>query len=169
MLLINDNIFDNMKKIKLLHVFVLGLIAIFILFFIGNTYVIFFSEFMDQFKDIYDDFIFGYYTQFVGLFFSVISFIGLIYIRKGLKMTLKNGVFNSESSQNFVTAGKYFFVSGILGCIFEFAIFFNSGGPTAFGSFGQNFLLIILAFVLNIIAIIIKNGNDLKIDNELTV
>ena len=158
-----------MKKIKLLNAFVLGLIIIFVLFFIGNVYVTFFSEFMGQFEGLYDDFIFGYYTSFVTLFFSVISFIGLIYIKKGLGITLKNGLFNAKSSQNFITAGKYFFISGILGGLFDVTLFFRSGGTTGFSVFGQNFLLIILAFVLYIIVDIIKNGNELQIDNDLTI
>jgi len=159
-----------MRKIRLLSIFVIGLIAIYVLFFIGNIYVEFFSEFMDPYRYLYDDFIFGYYTQQLVLqFFSVLSFIGLIYIRKSLKITLKNGLFNSKSSQNFISAGKYFFISGILGVLFDIAVFFHSDGMTGFASFGQNFLLIILAFVLYIVADIIKNGNDLKIDYELTI
>ncbi len=158
-----------MKKIKLLNAFVIGLILIFVLFFIGNVYITFFTEFMDQFDHIYDDFIFGYYTQFVILFFSVISFIGLIYIRKALGITIKNGFFNSKSSEHFINAAIYFFISGILGGSFDVAVFIRSDGATGFAGFGQNFLLIIIAFVLYIIADIIKNGNELKIDNDLTI
>ena len=158
-----------MKKIKLLNAFVLGLIIIFVLFFIGNVYVTYFSEFMDQFDHLYGDFIFGYYTQFVTLFFSAISFIGLIYIRKALGITIKNGFFNSKSSEHFINAAKYFFISGILGGLFDVTLFFRSGGTTGFSVFGQNFLLIILAFVLYIIVDIIKNGNELQIDNDLTI
>lgn len=158
-----------MRKIKLLNTFVILLIVGFVLFFIGNIYITFFSNFMDQFREIYDDFIFGYYTQFVGIFLSVFSFIGLIYIRKGLKITLQNGLFNAMSSRNFIKAGKYFLISGILGCVNDYAIFFHYGGTTYFPGLNKNFLLIILAFVLYIIADIIKNANDLKIDNELTI
>ena len=158
-----------MKKIKLLNGLVLGLIVIYILFFIANTYLTFFSDFMEPYKDLYEDFIFGYYTQYVGIILSLICFIGLIYIRKGLGITLKNGVFNSESSQNFITGGKYFLASGVLGGAFDLAIFFRSNGTTGIDSFSHNFLLVTLAFVLFIIADIIRDGNELKIDNDLTV
>ncbi len=124
---------------------------------------------MEQFRSIYDDFIFGYYTQFVSIIFSIFSFIGLLYIRNGLAITLNSGFFNSDSSHNFKVAGGYFFVSGLLRCIFEFAVLFYSGNLTSFSSIGQSFLLIILSFVLYIISDIIKNGNDLKLDNELTI
>ncbi|PVW14248.1 DUF2975 domain-containing protein [Marixanthomonas spongiae] len=159
-----------MKKIKLLHVFVVGLIILYILFFLGNTYVTFFSDFMDQFEYLYDNFIFGYYTQFVGVFLSVFTFIGLIYVKKGLSITLKNGLFNFKSSINFITAGKYFLLSGVLGGVFDIILFFySSGSIVGIASFSQNFLLIILAFVLYIIADIIKNGTELKTENELTI
>lgn len=158
-----------MKKIKLLSAIVVGLIGIFVLFFIGNVYVTFFTEFMDQFDHLYDDFIFGYYTQFVSLFFSLISFIGLIYIRKALRITIKNGFFNSKSSEYFINAGKIFLLAGVLGGLLDLALFFRSSGTTGFSFIGQNFLLIILAFTLYIIADIIKNGNELKIDNDLTI
>lgn len=95
--------------------------------------------------------------------------MGLVYIRKGLRITLKNGLFNARSSQNFIKAGKYFLISGSLGCIFEFAIFFHSNGIYILAGLGQYFLLIVLAFVLYIIADVIKNGNNLKIENELTI
>lgn len=158
-----------MKKIKRINLLVLVLIAAYVLFFIGNIYVAYFSNFLNKFNGLYEDYIFGYYTQFVSLFFSIITFIGLLYIKKGLRITLNNGLFNAKSSQNFIKAGRYFLISGLLGCIFEFVIFLHSNGIYMLAGLGQYFLLIILAFVLYIIADIIKNGNDLKIENDLTI
>lgn len=158
-----------MKKIKYLHAFVIGLIVIYILFFIGNAYITFFTNLTHQFEELYKTFIFGYYTQFVGIFFSVFTFIGLVYIEKGVRITVKKGFFNAKSSQHFITAGKYFLVSGILGGVFDLVIFFCSDGVSGFASLGLNFLLIIMAFVLYIIADIIKNGNELKTENDLTI
>ena len=158
-----------MKKIKFLHGFVLVLIVIFALFFIGNMYIIFFSSFMEPLDYLYEGFIFGYYTRFVGLFLSFWTFLGLLFVKKGLGITLKNGMFQSQSSRSFITAAKFFFISGILGGAFDVAIFIRAEGTAGVDSFAQNLLLIILAFVLYIIADIIKNGNELKIDNELTI
>ncbi|MCG2429923.1 hypothetical protein [Aequorivita xiaoshiensis] len=164
-----------MKKIKIMHGFVIGLIVVFALSFIGNIYLEFFSDFMDPYRELelYNDFIFGYYTSFVGVFLSVFTFIGLIYVENGLRITLKNGMFNDKSSHNFIMAGKLFFVSAILGVAFDIAVFLHSEGQRILGitveSLSKNFLLIILAFVLYIIADIIKNGNELKLDNDLTI
>lgn len=158
-----------MKKIKILHAFVIGVIVLFAISYIVNIYLIFFSKFMDQFDGLYDDFIFGYYTQFVNSFSSIFTFIGLIYIKKGLSITLRNGFFNTKSAKNFITAAKWFFLSGIIGGAFEIAVFIHTQGSIGFASFGQSLLLIIIAFVLYIIVDIIDNGNELKLDNELTI
>lgn len=169
MLLLNDNYF-KMKKIKIMHHFVLGLIILFVLYFIGNIYVTFLSDFLYQFDNIHDNFIFGYYTQFVGIFLSVFTFIGLIYVKRGLSITLRNDVFNNRSSVNFINSAKYFLISGILGGAFDVAVFiYSKGSIYALATFGQNFLLVILALVLYIIADIIENGNELKLDNDLTI
>ncbi len=82
-------------------------------------------------------------------------------------------MFNDKSSRNLIIAGKFFLVSAILGVAFDIAVFIHSDGERQLGvtveSLSKNFLLIILAFVLYIIADIIKNGNELKVDNELTI
>lgn len=158
-----------MKKIQLLNAMVVGLIVIFILFFIGNIYLSFFFNFMDQFDHIYDDFVFGSSTKFLVLFLSLLNFIGLIFIKKGLGVTLKNGVFNTKSSLNFVIAGYFFLITGILGGVFDIISFIHSNGITGVASFGQDLLLVILSFILFTVADIIKNGNELKLDSELTI
>src|SRR5690554_5172633 len=158
-----------MKKIKLLNAMVIGLIVIFVMFFIGNIYLSFFSDFMDQFDHIYDDFVFGSSTKFIVLFFSLLTFIGLIFIKKGLGVTLKYGVFNNKSSLSFVVAGYFLFISGVLVCIFNLISFIHSNGTTGVASIGQDLLLVILSFILFIVVDIIKNGNELKLDSELTI
>jgi len=128
-----------------------------------------FSDFMNEFDYLYEEFVFGQYTQFIVMSFSVVTFVGLLYIRKGLQLTLRSGIFNDKSSIDFKFAAKFLLLSGILSGIFNIISFIHSLGIYAIASFGQDLLLIILSFVLFIVADIIKNGNELKIDNELTV
>ncbi|HLV92710.1 MAG TPA: hypothetical protein VKX34_06270 [Aequorivita sp.] len=158
-----------MKKIKLLNAMVIGLIVIFVMFFIGNIYLTFFSDFMNQFDHIYDDFVFGSSTKFIVLFISSLTFVGLIFIKKGLGVTLKNEVFNSKSSLSFVVAGYFFLLSGALGGVFNIISFIHSNGITGVASFGQDLLLVILSFILFIVVDIIKDGNELRLDSELTI
>src|SRR5690554_2008805 len=100
-----------MKKIKLFNAVVVGLITIFVLFFIGNTYLMVFSDFMNEFDYLYEEFVFGQYTQFIVMSFSVVTFVGLLYIRKGLQLTLRSGIFNDKSSIDFKFAAKFLLLS----------------------------------------------------------
>ncbi|TYB75985.1 hypothetical protein ES677_07075 [Bizionia gelidisalsuginis] len=81
-----------MKKIKTLHWFIIFLIIVYIFHFITNIYLIFFTpDFMDFLEEVYEYFILGYYTQFVFLPISLIVFLALIFLKKGLRLTIKNG------------------------------------------------------------------------------
>lgn len=158
-----------MKKIKILNGFVLVLIVIYLLHFVGNVYLTFFIDFTNQFEELYKDFIFGYYTQFVSFAFSVVTFIGLLFIKNGLVEIIKKGFFNVMSAAKLKTAGKLFLVSGFFSLMFNIVLLFRSEEVLFFGEMGQSFLLMIIGFGLYIIADILQNGNLLKQENELTI
>ena len=159
-----------MRKIKFLNGFVIVLILIYIVHFIGNFYLSFFSDFVKPFDDeMYKDFIFGYYTQFVGLTFSILTFIGLLFIKNGLGVIIKEGFFNLKSATKFKTAGKLLLLSGFLSLMFSIILFYSSRDITLLGVIGQDFFLIVIGFSLYIIADVLQNGNLLKQENELTI
>jgi len=168
-----------MKKIKYLHWFIIGLIVLYTFNYIGSIYVDFFTDFTEVTLGDFDysQFLFGRYTSYVAMFLSLFTFIGFIFIKKGLQQIIQNGIFNGKSSEHILNAGRFFTVSGILGFIFNIAISIHSSGDRGnmdsiimrLDSLIVNFLLIILAFVFFIIADIIKNGNELKTENDLTI
>lgn len=158
-----------MKKVKFLNSFILILIVIYLIHFLGNAYLTYFTEFIEPFKHLYKSSLFGYYTQFIGLAFSVITFIGLLFIKSGLGEIIKGGFFNVNSATKFKTAGKLFLISGFLSLLFSSVLLFRSEEILFLGELGQNFLLMIIGFSLYIIADILQNGNFLKQENELTI
>lgn len=159
-----------MKKIKFLNGLVIILIIIYVLHFVTNIYLTFFTpHFMNFSDEFYKKFIFGYYTQFVGLIFSVITFIGLFFIQQGLKTTIKEGFFNKKSSFKFKTGGQLFLISGVLSLVFDLSLVYYSVSISLFESLGQDFLLIMVGFGLFVFADVIQNGNILKQENELTI
>ncbi|QRM88530.1 DUF2975 domain-containing protein [Lacinutrix sp. WUR7] len=158
-----------MKKIKSLNVFIIALIIIYICYFVGNIYLTFFSDFTDKFRAINKDFFFGYYTQFIIMAFPVFTFIGLLFIKKGLSVIIKEGFFNLKSATQFKTGGKLFLVSGILSFLFDFIIMYDSKSMVLLGNLGQDFLLMIVGFSLYIVADILQSGNIMQQENKLTI
>lgn len=159
-----------MRKIKLLYQFIILLIILNIISFLTNIYLsIYPPSSMDFPDEIYEKFIFGYYTQFVGLAISIVTFFGLIFSSIGLKSTINSGYFNLLSAKNFKIAGIILVTSGFLSLIFNLIIFFHSKGQTMFGELGQDFLLLLIGFSLIIIADFINKGNQIQLENDLTI
>ncbi|WP_298237571.1 DUF2975 domain-containing protein [uncultured Algibacter sp.] len=159
-----------MKKINFLNGFVKILIIVFMIHFVTSIYLTFFApDFINISDEFHKNSIFGYYTQFMTLTFSIITFIGLIFIQRGLGITIKNGFFNKGSGLKFKTAGKLFLISGVLSLIFDLMIAYQSENIVLFGNLGLNLLLMIVGFSLHIISDIIQNGSLIKQENDLTI
>lgn len=160
-----------MRKIKFLHAFVLTLIIIFVIHFLANIYLVIYTpDFMSFGDEHYEKFILGYYTQFVGLAFSVIVFIALFYLKNGLSVTIKKGFFNMNSSGKFKIAGQLFLASGTLSFLWDFILLIYSKGEMYFTSaIMSDVLLLLIGFGLLIIVDVIINGNTIQIENELTI
>lgn len=160
-----------MKKIKMLYWFVIALIAIYIIAFLSNIYfTIYTPDFMNFPNEFYDKFIFGYYTLFVSLAFSVITLVALFFIQKGLFATIKKGFFNKNSSGKFKIAGKLFLISGTLSLIWDSTLLIYSKEEILFVErIGQDVLLLLIGFGLLIIANFIINGNTIQQENDLTI
>lgn len=160
-----------MKKIKILHWFIITLIIGYSLYFLANIYLtIYTPDFMNFNEEFYDKFIFGYYTQFVGLVFSLIVFVALFFLKNGLKLTICKGFFNQNSSKKLKVAGKLFLIYGIINLIWDTILLFYSKGELYFASgITTDFLLILIGFGLLIIVDFINNGNILQLENDLTI
>lgn len=159
-----------MKKIKFLNGFVILLIIIYIIQFLTNVYLIAYSpDFMNFSKEHELHFIFGHYTQFFGLAFSVVTFIGLFAVKRGLGIIIKQGFFNFKSGIHFKTAGILFLVSGFLSLVFNTILLFRSEQLVFVGEMGQGFLLMVIGFSLYIVSEILEDAHRIKQENDLTI
>ncbi|WP_054852477.1 hypothetical protein [Olleya sp. ITB9] len=120
-------------------------------------------------EEFYQKFIFGYYTQFVGLAISVVTFIALFFLESGLKGTIKNGFFNHNNVIKFERTGQLFMFSGSLSLIWSIALLIYSNGMTLFSGLSSSALLILVGFGLIILTDFINNGNQLQQENNLTI
>ncbi|WP_170148510.1 hypothetical protein [Lacinutrix venerupis] len=121
-------------------------------------------------KEFYNKFILGYYTQFVGLAFSLILFIALFFLKNGLKLTISKGFFNQKSSEKLKIAGNLFLIYGVLCLIWDTILLFYSKGELYFvAGISSDILLILIGFSLFIIVDFIDNGNILQQENDLTI
>lgn len=159
----------SMRKIKYLNGFIVLMLA-FHVFSIGtNVYLYEISEFGKTLKTNYDQVVFGQATAYIHIALSVLTFIGLIYIKNALSNCIDKGYFNVRSANKFRMAGLFLFFSGGFGLIFDLILFWKSEGEILFGYLGMSFFMLIIAFSLYIIADVIKNGSLMQQDNELTI
>ena len=113
------------------------------------------------------------YSDFIiTIIFSVITIIGLFFLQRAFYLIIKKGIFNTSTISNFKKAGWFFLISGIGSTLYNNFMIFTDSDNTShnfFFNFEKDFLLIMIGFGLFILADIIKNGNILKQENELTI
>ena len=159
-----------MKKIKTLYWFVVVLIAIYFVSFLANIYLALYTPgFMNFPEEHYQKFIFGYYTQFVDLAISAVTFIALIFLKKGLLITIKNGFFANQSSIKFKVTGQLLIISGALSLLWNLLLFEYSKGKTLFSGIEASILLMLIGYSLLVLTSYIQNGSLLKSENDLTI
>lgn len=158
-----------MKKIIFLNAFIQVMLVIYVINYLANAYLVFFTDFLDNYKTYSAEFVFGNYTQFVGLAISIFTFVGLFFIKIGVSITIKDGYFIQSSTIKFKKAGLLFLISGICSLIFDALLFYNSQEILFISNLGQDFFLIIIGFSLYIITDIINNGSIIKHENDLTI
>ena len=160
-----------MKKIKALHYFIIAIIIIYCINFImGIFWTISPPDFLNFGEKHYEQFILGYYTQFVGSIFSFITFIGLFFLKQSLYLIIKKGFFNDKSSIKLTIAGRLILISGLLSLIWDFVLLIYSNGEIVFISIIlSDVLQILIGFGLLIIVDFITNGNVLQQENNLTI
>lgn len=158
-----------MKRIKLLNAFILFLILIKLVFFIGNIYILSFTEFGTDIKEVDEQLVFGSFTSDVHSTLSFILFFGLIFIHLGLKKVIEMGYFNHKSATNFKKGGLFFLISGVASFIIESYFYFVTKSIALLGFIGQDLLILLIGFSLYIIADVIENGSLMRQENELTI
>lgn len=150
-----------MEKIKYLHRF---LVPLFLLFIIK-----FFAEFYN-FKIFEGEHLYSHFV--INISISLMIIVGLFFLERALYSVVRNGFFSNTIYSNFRRAGLFFFIAGFGRAIFDVVIIFRISDriiELLYSNLGQDFLLLMVGFSLFILADIIKNGNILKMENDLTI
>ena len=140
-----------------------------LIFFVGNIYILSFTEYGSDIKAIDDQLILGSYTRDVQSIVSFILFFGLMFVHLGLSKVIEKGYFNEKSAMDFRRGALFFLISGIASLIIESYLYFVTKTVALLGFIGQDLFILLIGFTLYIVSDFIQNGNLIKQDNELTI
>lgn len=149
-----------MKKIKFLHGFVITLTLLFTIGFLTTIHI--HNSFEGQ----------QYIDAKITSFFSLLLILGLFFIQRALFSIIKKGYFNSIASKRFKIAGMFFVITGFGSAIFSVIVLTREIGTNSqflLHNFILDFLLVMIGFGLFIFADVIKKGNILEQENQLTI
>lgn len=154
-----------MKKIKILHGFLVALIMLYIAHFYSLIFIM--PKVLPD--SIYEKTLFGYSTYYIEVCFSIIFFIGLIFTQRSLYFIIKKGLFNIKSAQLFKTGGFLLVISGFLVFVFGLFSIISTKNELYINRILQSIPILIIGFSLIIFSDFIKKGGVLKQENDLTI
>jgi hypothetical protein len=155
-----------MKKIKILRY---AIIVFMVLMSIGLLEIAFFYVFNYQDSvSFIESQHFGKLTFYVGSFLSVLFIIGLFYTQKMLGLFSKNLCFDSKSIAVIKKAGVIFIVFSVLSMLKNI---FESFPPvwSQLLDYLLNFTFLLVGFGMLSFADVLKRGNKIQEENELTI
>lgn len=158
-----------MKKIKILKRFISIVLLLYVINYVGSLYLEIFTDFTQGYRTVSNQFIFGYYTPYVGMILSVLTFGGLFFVRRALVAIIRKGFFNGESIVSFRMAAYLLLLSGVLSLSFNLLLFNTTKEIVLFTGMSKDVLLMVLGFGILIIVDILERGTDIKTENDLTI
>ncbi|WP_028376898.1 hypothetical protein [Leeuwenhoekiella sp. MAR_2009_132] len=156
-----------MKKIKILYWI---LLAITILISISIVTDFFYSINMKStFEVANQNTILGYYTQFIYPVLFTVLILGLVYILFALKAIIVFGGFNSRSTMNFKYAGTAIGLYGFGYLLFQLNFIYSIDASKIFTNSVSSIFITIIGYGIYSFSEILKTGELLKQENDLTV
>lgn len=156
-----------MKKIKIMHGF-LKIFNIMLAFgMINYLRMPFFKmpwETTENLNAVMGPSLVSFYTNMI---FGCVFFIGLILVQKSLYYIIKTGYFNQKSTLLLKKVGFIFIISSIIDII-RFA-FNTSTFYQKFNNIAVEIFILIVGVGILIFSDVMKKGNDLKTENDLTI
>lgn len=156
-----------MKKIKILHGFLKVCNIMFVFGMINYLRMPFFKlpwETTKILKDFMGPSLVDFYRN---MLFGCIFVIGLILIQKSLYYIIKTGYFNQKSALLLKKAGFVFIITSVIDII-RFA-FNTSAFYPKFNTIAVEIFILIVGVGILIFSDIMKKGNDLQEENDLTI
>lgn len=118
---------------------------------------------------IYKDSVFGYYSPYIMLLRILISIIALLNIQKGLRGFIKDGYFNFKSSAKFKISGYLLLMISIVGITISLLGTKQTSETEILSDIIIYLLLIAIGIGLLAFSDVIKKGNVLENENNLTI
>lgn len=156
-----------MRKIKILHGFLKVFNIMFVFGIINYLRMPFFKLPWETTKNL-GNFIGPSLGAFYrNMLFGCIFVIGLILIQKSLYFIIQTGYFNQKSALLLKKAGLVFIISSVIDII-RFA--FNANAfHQKFNNITVEIFILIMGVGILIFSDVMKKGNDLKNENDLTI
>jgi hypothetical protein len=117
----------------------------------------------------YKDSVFGNYSPYIMLAIIALLIIALLNIQKGLQGFIKDGYFNFKTSERFKISGYLLLILSITMLMIRFLAIEKASGIEILSDIIVNLLLIAIGIGLLAFSDVIKKGNMLKTENDLTV
>ena len=154
-----------MKKIKILHGFLISLIILYIAYFYSTLFIM--PKVLPV--SIYEETFFGIPKYYLLFSFSILLFLGLVFTQISLFFIIKNGFFNNKSSSLLKKGGFLILISGLLNFIIGIILLFNTKEDNHINSILHAVSTLLIGFGLIILSDFVKKGGVLKHENELTI
>lgn len=117
----------------------------------------------------YKDSVFGNYSPYIMLAIIALLIIALLNIQKGLQGFIKDGYFNFRSSERFKISEYLLLMISIIGITISLLGMKQSSETEILSNTVMYLLLIAIGIGLLAFSDVIKKGNVLKTENDLTV
>lgn len=117
----------------------------------------------------YKDSVFGNYSPYIMLAIIALLIIAFLNIQKGLQGFIKDGYFNFRSSERFKISGYLLLILSITMLMISFLAIEKASEIEILSDIIINLLLIAIGIGLLAFSDVIKKGNVLKTENDLTV
>jgi hypothetical protein len=118
---------------------------------------------------MYKDSIFGNFSPYVMLMRIAILIFALFNIQKGLQGFIKEGFFNFKSSERFNRSGYLLLLLSVSGIIITFLGMNQSQGVETLSNIIMYLLLLAIGVGLLAFSDVIKKGNIIETENNLTI
>jgi hypothetical protein len=118
---------------------------------------------------MYKDSIFENYSPFVMLIQIAVLILALLYIQKGLQGFIKEGFFNFKSSEKFNRSGYLLLLLSVSGIIIRLFSMIQSPEDQILSDIIMYLLLLAIGFGLLAFSDVIKKGNIIEGENNLTI
>ena len=161
----------NLKIYKMKKLFILrySIIVFMILMIIGLLEICYNYLFnYEEHSILYQEGTFGIFTFYIGLSLSILFVLGLFYTQKMLGLFYKNLYFDLESISLMKKAGFCFVLFSVLSLIKNGYKSFESINVQLF-DYLLTFTILLIGFGMFVFVDILKKGNKIQEENELTI